>query len=160
MIMFVKLKQKKGLTLVEMVISVLILGLALGAMLGTFVIGRVSATKAKHHIQAMNLARARMEWIKDQSYAGLPRGVATVTPAYPYRISDNPVTIDVGRDVDGDGDLDNDGDELTGSRITQIKPIGTPEEYLEVTVTVTWTERLLGGGSRQANEQLKTLISE
>ena len=73
--MFVKLRQKRGLTLVEMVISVLILGLALGAMLGTFVMGRVSATKAKHHIQAMNHARAAMEqYIHDGTTFTLPDG--------------------------------------------------------------------------------------
>lgn len=63
--MFIKLREKNGLTLVEMVVSVLILGLALGVMLGTFVMGRMSATKAKHHIEAMNHARAAMELLKN-----------------------------------------------------------------------------------------------
>ena len=73
--MLVNLRQKKGFTLVEMVISVLILGLALGAMLGTFVMGRISATKAKHHIEAMNHARAAMEqYIHDGTTFTLPEG--------------------------------------------------------------------------------------
>ena len=157
--MFVKSRQKKGITLIEMIISVLILGLALGAMLGSFVIGRVSATKAKHRIEAANLARQGMEWIKDQSYAGLPRGIAAITPSYPYQISNNSVIIDVGEDVDGDGILvEIDGDELTGSRITQVKPIGTPEEYLEVTVTVAWAD-LSWGGTSNVSERLVTIIS-
>jgi len=73
--MFVNLKQEKALTLIEMIISVLILGLALGAMLGTFVMGRISATKAKHHIEAMNHARAAMEqYIDDGTTYTLPDG--------------------------------------------------------------------------------------
>lgn len=64
MFMFQRLEDKKGITLVEMVISVLILAMALGAMLGCFVIGRISATKAKHRVQAMNFLRGKMEEIK------------------------------------------------------------------------------------------------
>lgn len=61
-------KNKRGVTLIEVLISILILGIALGAMLGSFVMGRFSATKAKHRIEAMNYARAAMELlINDQT---------------------------------------------------------------------------------------------
>lgn len=152
--------RKRGLTLVEAIVSVLILGITVGAMLGVFMIGRYSVTKGKDYIEAMNLARARMEWIKAQNYADLNRGTASVTAAYPYLASTESVTIDVGRDIDNDGIFDNDGDELIGTRITQVEPIGSPEEYLKVTVTVSWTERLLGGSGWQASKSLITFISE
>jgi type II secretory pathway pseudopilin PulG len=157
--------RRSGVTLVEMVVSILILGTTLGAMLGVFLISKVSVINAKYYTAVMNLARARMEDMKDQlsqDYNNTAlRGVSTVTPSYPYQISNTQVTIDGGRDLDGDGDFsDSDGDELTGSRITQVEPIGSPEQYLEVTVTITWSGYKWGGGTWQGSDSLVTYIGE
>ncbi len=56
-----KLKNKKGFTLIEAVVSILILGTAMGLMLVVFVMSRVSIAMAKHRIEAINHARAAME---------------------------------------------------------------------------------------------------
>lgn len=166
--MFRLLRRKnrnRGFTLLESIISVLILGLTVGAMVGVLMIGRAAVTKGKDYIGAMNLVRERMEWIKAQSYASLPRGAAAVTATYPYLTETETVIIDYGRDIDGDGDFDDEGeeDELTGTRITQIQPVNDSdgsEMYLRVTVTVTWTERFAGGTTWNASESLVTYVSE
>jgi len=54
-------ERKRGVTLVELVISVLILGIILSALLGSFVMARIGLVKAKHYIEAMNHARAALE---------------------------------------------------------------------------------------------------
>jgi type II secretory pathway pseudopilin PulG len=56
-------KNRRGITLVEALIAIIILALTFVAMIGVFVIGRVSVTKARHHSQAMNHARAAMEQV-------------------------------------------------------------------------------------------------
>lgn len=70
-----ELKRKRGFTLIEAAISVFILGLALGAMLGAFVMGRFSVIHAKHRIESMNHAQAAMEqYIDDGTAFTLPDG--------------------------------------------------------------------------------------
>ena len=157
--LIISAKRKKGFTLIELLIATVISTITLSALLSAFVVGRMSATRAKHHMQAINLVRTRIEWAKDQGYATLSRGTAGITADYPYRISDNEVIIDVGNDIDDDGIFDEeDGDELKGRRITQVQPVGAPEQYVEVTVTVSWNARTMTG-SVSASEQLITLIS-
>ena len=56
-----KSKNRKGFTLIEAMVSVLILGIALVVLLGSFIMGRMNAAAAKHHIEAMNHAQAAME---------------------------------------------------------------------------------------------------
>ena len=52
---------KRGFTLVEMVVSILILGIVSVTMVGVFMIARVSIVKVKHYMQVMNLLRLGME---------------------------------------------------------------------------------------------------
>lgn len=127
--MFVNLRQRKGLTLVEMVVSVLILGLALGAMLGSFVIGRISATKAKHRIEAMNLLRAKMEEIKNTPYSNI--------------VDEGPVTVTIDEE-----------EGLRGTRVVDVDDDG----YKEVEVVISWQDLSLGGTS-QVSERLVTIVS-
>jgi len=73
--MFTRGKKGKGIALTEIMISVLILGIAISAMLGSFVIGRFSTSKAKHRIQALNHVRAAMEqYLNNASTYTLPDG--------------------------------------------------------------------------------------
>lgn len=134
MFMFQRLQDKRGITLVEAVISVLILAMALGAMLGCFVIGRISAVKARNRIQVMNLARARMEWVKAQDYTAL------------RNLSPNPF---VETDVDA-GLIDD-------TRSTKI--VVDSNDNLIVTVTIAWQDPIWGG-TKEVSEELVTLISE
>ena len=137
--MFVNLKKKKGLTLVEMVISALILGMTLGAMLGTFIIARIGATKAKHRIEVMNLLRGKIEELKDTDYDDI------------VDEGTEPVSIDIG--PDGVRDTD---DDLVGEQSVSVED---KTGYKEVTVTISWDDLSWGGGSTAVSEELVTLIS-
>ena len=142
--MFVKLGQRKGLTLVEMVVSVLILGMALGVMLSCFVIGRVSATKAKHRMKAMNLLRAKMEWVKGQSYSTIEGWIG------------NPI-------IENDVDDAIGADELIDDTRTTTVAYDA-DNNLIVTITLNWRKRRWGGlsekggGGNPPDEELVTLI--
>lgn len=137
---FVNLRNKKGLTLVEMTISALILGLVLGAMLGTFVIARVSATKAKHRIEVLNLLRAKMEAVKDSDYYDIGNELP------------EEVSIDIGPDL-----LRGTGDDLVGSRTVDVVD---NSGYKNVTTTLSWNERAWGGATRSVSANLVTLVCE
>ncbi|PIU42157.1 MAG: hypothetical protein COS99_01710 [Candidatus Omnitrophica bacterium CG07_land_8_20_14_0_80_42_15] len=69
-------KDKKGVTFVELMISVLILGVCLGTMLSSFVISKISTAMARHRMEAMNYAQAAMEVLIDDPTAiyTLPAG--------------------------------------------------------------------------------------
>lgn len=61
-------------TLVEMVVSILILGIVAGAMVGVSMIGRMSIAKANHYMQAMGHAQAAMEQLMINETFSLPDG--------------------------------------------------------------------------------------
>lgn len=71
MLQLSKLKNRRGFTLVEAVVSILILGIALGIMLIVFMMSRMSVAMAKHRIEAMNHARAAMEQLINNRTASL-----------------------------------------------------------------------------------------
>ena len=124
----------KGLTLVESVISLLILAITIGALLGTFVIGRIGAAKARHRLVAMNLCRARMEWTKEQPSATL-----------------------AGLAGSGSSESDVAGAELlSDTRQTQVT-LDSDMNFV-VTVTMQWTEQSWGG-SNSASEELVSVIN-
>jgi len=54
-------KKGRGVTLMELAVSVLIMGILLSALLGIFVISKAGAARSKHHLEAMNHARAALE---------------------------------------------------------------------------------------------------
>ena len=151
---------KRGLTLVEMVISVLILGVVVGAMLGAFMTSRLGMFKAKFYMQAMNLLRYEMEELKNTPYGD---------------ISDSKydTTIDTGSDPDSTADdligevivevgdkEDLDGDEDTSEEEINIDNSGGNDLCKPVYVTISWTIPLLGSGNKSESEELVTLISK
>ena len=117
-------RRENGTTLIENLISVLILGLVFGAMLGAFTMARFNTEMARHRIEAMNYARAAMEQYLDS-------GTTSIT---------------VGGDI---------------ASLGGTCPPPTASSYTsdldEVTVTVSWDERSLGG-TNTVSEELVTLI--
>ncbi len=132
------MRNEKGVTFIEIMISALILSLSLGGMLTTFVMGRISVAKAKHRIEAFNLIQEKVEEIKDASYGNI--AVGTVT--------ESNIIIDLGSSASGD--------ELIGTRVTNVT---TVTEGKQITVTITWTERKWGG-SNQITESIVTIVSQ
>ena len=129
---------KKGFTLVEVLISAVILGIVIISLLNIFVLSKIGSAKAKHRMKAMNLLRAEMEEIKVQDYSVIDGWI--VSP----RSNKNDVDNTIGTD------------ELLNDVITTSVVLAN--NNLEVTVEITWDEkRWLGTG--QQSEDLVTLIS-
>ena len=152
---------KRGFTLVEMVVSILILGIVAVTMVGVFMIARVSIVKVKHYMQVMNLLRLGMENQKNKVYGDIAS------------VSAQPITIDIGNDagstsddlvgqilvVVGDRD-DLDGDGITAEAEIDIDGDSTNDSCKPIYVTISWTSHTLGVGSSSVSEELATLISE
>lgn len=124
-------KSIRGVTFIEVVISLLLLSITIGAMLGAFLIGRVSAARAKHRIVAINLCRDKIESVK----------------ALPYD--------QIGDQAGSEPNLGIDTN-LTGARTTTVVGWGAEPAKIEIiTTTVAWTE-----GNIQLEEKIATLISQ
>jgi len=101
--------KRKGLTLVEAVISVLILGIVLVSMVSAFALGRFMIARTNDHAKALNILRAEMEKIRGESYvsllgnvdisieegvdSGLLNGTMTTTSTRYYTDSDDILTV-------------------------------------------------------------------
>lgn len=133
------LENKKGFSLTEVIVSAVILGIVVISLLGVFMIGRVGSAKAKHRTKAMNLIRARMEWIKGQGYLVVDGWRANPLP------DEHDIDDAVGTD-----------ELLNDVRITRV--IKDAGNNLVVTVTIDWDEKRWLGTDRQ-QEELVTLIS-
>ena len=138
-------KNKKGLTLIEVALSLLIFGITVAALVGTFTIGRLMTVSVKHRAKAMNLLRARMEWVKTQTYAYLEERIDD--PLSPENNVDNSVGTD---------------ELLNDTRTTSV--VKDANGNLIVTVTLNWTKQGVGksiqkGTAGSPDERLVTLIS-
>lgn len=143
---------KRGFTLVEMVVSILILGIVAGAMIGTFMISKVSVVKAKYYIEVMNLLRGEIENLKNTPYVDI-QSVA----AQDITIEDNLVGQILVEVKDKD-DFDGDGDTTEGA--IDVDGDGTNDSCKPIYVTISWTSYTWGGGDSNVSEGLVTLISE
>ena len=129
---------KKGFTLVEVIISAAILGIVSISLLNVFVLSKIGSAKAKHRMKAMNLLRAEMEEIKAQDYSVI----------YDWIVSPRQDKTGVDDDIGTD--------ELLNDVITTSVVLAN--NNLKVTVGITWDEKKwLGTG--QQSEDLVTLIS-
>ena len=134
------MSRRKGFSLVEVVIAMLILSVVAAGMLTIFAVGRRSVELAGHRIQALDFARETMEGVKGRVggylWSPTPDGSLDDSSSGPDHAVGLPagcelLTIDSGADRSytvWDVDVDEDGTFDPG------------EEYKRVTVTVTWTE--------------------
>jgi len=66
-----KLKEQKGLTFTEALVSIILLSAIVGSVLGAFFIARASTVRAGHRLVAMNLVR---EWMEKEIANGYGSG--------------------------------------------------------------------------------------
>ena len=59
-----KLRQKKGFTLLEVVVSTLVITILAAGMLGAFVGSKIFFNRTRHRIQAYNFAREALERLR------------------------------------------------------------------------------------------------
>lgn len=152
---------ESGFSLTEVVIAMLLLGLVIGGMLTSFVMGRISAFQARHHTQAMNLLQAKVEELLAGDYEDVQdQGPVQVTvdpgPDLEWGTADDrfgTLQVEVGdrMDLDGDGDATEEEIDLDGDGVNDpCKPIRA---------TLTWT-CLSYGGETSITSSLDTLIAK
>lgn len=101
------IRNSRALTLVESLISILLLGTLLVSVLATFVVSNLSASRARHRFTAMNIIKA---YIEQEVRAGYDGGsgneadyYATVTSADAVSVTiDDRGTADTSDDLMGD----------------------------------------------------------
>lgn len=175
---------KSGLTLIEILMSVALLGICIAGLLTALTTGISSTYNAKHHIQAINIARQKIEELKSRGYSYILSDDMNVGP-FTVTIDDggtpnedfnfdgkldaeldenNEPIPGTGEDLNGNGALDtNSEDDILGQlTITIGSKIdlnnATDEEdddALPVTVIVTW-EKTIGG--QEIEETIQVLI--
>ena len=135
---------KKGMTLTENVISIVLVTTLLFCVLGAFLVSRLSEERAKHRMMAMNKIRENMEQEIKAGYLG---GYAD-GDCYVSVTSASPVTFT----IDDMGTTTTD-DDLTGTVTPDPYPgvtytIGTDPKtarYKKVGFMVEWNEKFYSG---------------
>ncbi len=128
---------QKGEYLPEVIVSCLIGAMAIGGALTTLMSGRLSSTGAKHWVQAVNLASARIEYLKSLRYVDIS--------AMPSVSTETDVALD-----ERDG-----GNSVRCSRTTSLQP---QDGGTTVTVTIAWQEKAAGAGAVPWSFDLKTWV--
>jgi type II secretory pathway pseudopilin PulG len=142
---------KRGMTLVEALISICLISALMIGILGAFIISRLGVDRAKHRMMAMNTIRQYME---QEIKAGFLGGYGA-RPNPPGGVdTDYYVTVDSGAAIQFT--LDDTGTSvLTGTITPGPYPADTYEEgtspdscrYKKVGFVVEWNEKLFGGPS-------------
>lgn len=139
MLMKIELRSRDGFTLTEVVISVLILVIIWLSAVDALIVGKYSASYAKHKVQAMYAAQQKIEELRKQPY--------------PPSSSNSTVRIDT------KGTPDNISDDFTGTQVVTISDVGgSGGYYKQVLVEIRWNE-VLFGRNRTMREYCGTYIA-
>ena len=85
--MIARLRSERGVTLVESLVAVAILGSALVVFLGGMSTGLVSTAQSDRLSSAHELARSQLEFTKGDVYSASPHSYATVTTPPGYGVT-------------------------------------------------------------------------
>ena len=110
-----------GLTIFEVVVSMVIVGFVLVGMIRLYSLGAVQSSITRHKFMAVNLAQAEIESLISASYESINTGNYPVTKT---------VKIDTGKIVAA-------SDDISGTMITSIANIS---EGYKITVNVSWND--------------------
>ena len=135
--------QRGGFTLVEVVVASFIMVLVLMVLLTSLVMGRFSASMAKHRSQAINLIQQKVEQLKSQGYVTLHAASQA-----------SPVTTENSLVLDGNVDSRND---LLCARQATLNDNCGYDDAVEITVEVSWSERNFSGNVN-VTEEMSTLM--
>lgn len=156
------LKNRKGLTLVESLVSVVLLSALLIGTIGAFFISKISTIRAYHRTSAMNILK---EYLEQEVKAGFLGGYAE-GDYYVTVSSAGPISV-----VIDDRNTVSTSDDLTGT----IRPVPYPgsvtvigtspmtHSYKSVGFIIEWneTEGMFGGGSVvPCSERVLTYVAE
>lgn len=133
------LRRNEGFTIAEVLVAVIISMLIILPTLSSYLMGRISTDVAKHRTQAMNLIRARLEYLNSEGYNyinSLPSGGTTESLYL---------------------DQNESGNSLPCTRTTVVTDLDG-DDLLEVEVTVAWMERRVRS-ERTVSESVMTLFA-
>ncbi len=135
----VRLKECRGISLIEVLLSVFILSVAVIGVIRIYYFAAYEINLARHSAMAVNLAQARLEELLNTKYNHLD------TADFP--ISEN----------NEDGFVLDPNENLNCGMDTKLYSIGT-EAYMAV-VTVWWQEPFMGA-QRDVSQTLRTIITD
>jgi len=115
----------KGMTIIEVVISIMITGFILVGMLQLYSLGAIQSNLARHKVMAVNITQAEIE-------GHINKGYETITQEINQGIY--PKTQDVKIDAGKTGNTD---DDINGTMITSISNVS---EGYKVTANVSWND--------------------
>ena len=136
---------REGFTLVEVIVATFITLIVLAGMLSSYVMGRYSASMARHRSQAIQLVQDRMEKLKGMSYDALDAQ---------QQIS--PIIFESGVVLDGGVDSRN---SLTCWALSDILDFDPTDNQLDIWVYVFWNERTMGVSTFNV-ERAHTIVTE
>lgn len=115
------MRKRKGLTLIEVLISMLLLTIAWIAVVEVAIIGVTMGSIARHKIQATYVIQRAMEDLHRRPFPLITGAVTTVS-------------------IDTKGTPDNAADDLLGTQTITVT--NTSPYYKKIIVEVSWSERL------------------
>ena len=135
------MRNNRGMTLIETVGAVLIIGISVGSIFGAVIVGKYALTRAKHRVAVMNFITSKIEQVMADSYVGVIAG------SYLEDVT-----------IDDYGTVDN-SDDLIGQLQTDIEDL-EGGGYKKVLATINWTEKGWGGSSDLAENVVTYLTQE
>jgi prepilin-type N-terminal cleavage/methylation domain-containing protein len=100
---FIFRKRERGFSLLEVVISIAILGILLAGFIPAMMGSTRMNISVDEKVTAKNLAESQMEYVLDQDYQTSYNPSSEITSQYPGYIVDDPVTVT--RITNRDGDI-------------------------------------------------------
>jgi prepilin-type N-terminal cleavage/methylation domain-containing protein len=90
------MRSERGVTLVESLIAVAVLGIAIVVFVAGLSTGTISTSKSDRLSTAHELARSQLEHTKDAAYNAAPYAYPTVVPPAGYTVTSNASAIPLG----------------------------------------------------------------
>ena len=138
--MKISLRSRSGLGLTEIVISLFMLVIMWLSAADAMIVGKYSASYARHKVQAMYTEQQAIENLRKTPYG--------------LMMSSGPTTVA----IDSRGTPDNNADNFNGTRTITVDAEVPGTYYRRVAVNMRWNE-ILFGRTRQVNEYCATYIA-
>ena len=156
-----RIRGKRGYTMVEVMVSILITMTLFGSMIITYMAVKSINTMARHKMQAMQLVRGQIENLKSSQFANI--ATSTSSSAYDagkdgtYGTSDD-MQGTLTTTVQDFLDFDNDGNS-TETQINVDGSGGNDSTAVPVRVQFAWTEYVIGQ-ARNMTVSADTIIAQ
>ena len=138
--MKISLRSRSAMSLTEVAVSLFILVLIWIAAVDAMIVGKYSASYARHKAQAIYMAQQAIENLRKTPYG--------------LMVSSGPTTIA----IDSRGTPDNNADNFNGTQTITVDAEVLGTYYRKVAVNIRWNE-IFFGRARQVNEYCATYIA-